>query len=199
MFSVMNLQTRAKSLQDDQEKSSPLPVMILYEDSMTGRRAKLMLDRVLNEVDLPEPVDLRICRMNLLHEPMIRARAVRMAAESEIVVLSTYGKEEGLKDVEVWLEEWSRSRNDHPCAFAVLLHDAESPADPNHWLTPLRQAAREGNLDFFYAVCPTYPRGTVPAMQQAVRCGVQHQAPLARPQAGSTMEANPKRHWGINE
>jgi hypothetical protein len=196
----MNSQAFARSKEGaNADELSPLPVMILYEDSMTGRRAKRMLDRVLHEVDLPEPVDLRVCRMNLLHEPRMRARAVRMAAESEIVVLSTYGKEEGLEDVEGWLEEWSRSRSDQPCAFAVLLHDAESPADPNQWLTPLREAAREGNLDFFYAVCPAYPRGAVPAMQQAVRCGAQHQAHAARFPTGSIMEEKPKRHWGINE
>ena len=203
MVFSMNSHRRAHGLERAGKECSALVVMILYEDDLTGSRAKRMLDRVVRDVELSEPVDLRVCKLDWLNDDVLCRKAACMAADSEIVVVSTYGRSTVPKEVEGWLENWRKVRCDQPCALAALLHgDTGSSERFNPWLSRLRHAAREGRADFFYSLCDVSSLPGTTAMQQAVRCRAHetrppHPAQTSRPE--SHPHAKPTRHWGINE
>lgn len=132
---------------------SPRPhlrVMLMYEDFPTGTRAKDIFDQITDHPELNADFSLDLWRLNLLCDAELNQRAAESAARSDMVVLSTHGRQELAAEVQLWLFHWLQKAGDKPGALVVSLDAApgELPSE-NRTLNFLRALAEPAGVDVF--------------------------------------------------
>ncbi len=171
-----------------------LDVIILYEDLVTGLRAKETIDRIARQLEMDAEFTINLWRFELLRSPGVRRRVVREARQASLILFSAHGREDLPAEVKQWIEEWREQQQSDYCAFVVLLDACEKQVD-NPVLTYLERTATEAKLGLFHQFC-----GTPVTASETARARIK---PLAFESSFALEEGLPPRisnaGWGINE
>jgi hypothetical protein len=126
-----------------------LNVLLLYEDTATGLRAKRTLDRLPGH--LQAGMSPRLWRVDLLGVPLLREQIAVEAAGCEIVLLSLHGRDALPGTVRVWLDRWLEHKLDRPYALGLLLDPPLTDQDETHPIVAFVRGATAGaGVDLFY-------------------------------------------------
>jgi hypothetical protein len=103
---------------DDRPKFN---VVIIYEDSAAGTRAKHFYDRVTRKLVDECDFSLELWNFQVPAFPEIGSSAAKAAAEADIVILSMHRKAQLSIQTRNWIERWSRLIADDRSALVALL------------------------------------------------------------------------------
>ena len=130
---------------------SILEVMIMHEDDSTRLRAINFFHRLVHHLHLAEEFPPQIWRFDRLQHPVLRHRATRVAADSDIIILSAHARNKFPEEVQAWLNEWLRVKENRPCSLIALLDDNELDLHTQRsLLSRLRNLTRKAGVEFFY-------------------------------------------------
>jgi hypothetical protein len=96
-------------------------VVIIYEDSAAGKRAKHFYDRVIRELVDECDFSLELWNFQVLAVPEIGDSAAKAAARADLVILSMHRKAQLAVQTRDWIERWSGLITDNKPALVALL------------------------------------------------------------------------------
>jgi hypothetical protein len=96
-------------------------VVIIYEDSAAGTRAKHFYNRVIRELVDECDFSLELWNFQVLAFPEIGNAAAKAAARADIVILSMHRKAQLSVQTRDWIERWSGLIGDDRSALVALL------------------------------------------------------------------------------
>ena len=96
-------------------------VVIIYEDSAAGTRAKHFYDRVTRKLVDECDFSLELWNFQVPAFPEIGSSAAKAVAEADIVILSMHRKAQLSIQTRNWIERWSRLIADDRSALVALL------------------------------------------------------------------------------
>jgi hypothetical protein len=96
-------------------------VVIIYEDSAAGKRAKHFYDRVIRELVDECDFSLELWNFKVLAVPEIGDSAAKAAAQADLVILSMHRKAQLSVQTRDWIERWSGLITDNNPALVALL------------------------------------------------------------------------------
>jgi hypothetical protein len=83
-------------------------IVIIYEDSWAGRRAKYFYDRITRELEDECYFNLELWSVQVLALPGIGNSDARAAARADFVILSMHGKSQLSVQIRDWILRWVR-------------------------------------------------------------------------------------------
>ena len=96
-------------------------VVIIYEDSAAGKRAKHFYDSVIRELVDECDFSLELWNFQALAFPDIGNSAAEAAARADIVIFSMHRKARLSVQTRDWIERWSGLISDNRSALVVML------------------------------------------------------------------------------
>ena len=124
--------------------------MIIYEDFLTRRRAKLFYDKLIHELRNECVFSLQLWSFQVLAIPQIRESAADSITQADFVILSLHGKTRLPASVRQWIETWSRQIFDRGSALIALVDKSMARDDQNALtLAYLRGVAQTNRVAFF--------------------------------------------------
>jgi hypothetical protein len=130
---------------------SILEVMIVHEDDSTRLRAINFFHRLVHHLHFTEEFPPQIWRFDRLRNPAMRQRATRVAADSDIIILSAHARNEFPTEVQTWLNDWLREKENRPCSLIALLdNNAVDLQTQRSLISRLRTLTRKAGVEFFY-------------------------------------------------
>jgi hypothetical protein len=96
-------------------------VVIIYEDSTAGKRAKHFYDRVIQELEDECDFSLALWSFGVLGLPEIGNSAAQDAAKADFVIISMHGKSQLSVQTRDWIERWCGLVADSKPALVALL------------------------------------------------------------------------------
>ncbi|HZQ47130.1 MAG TPA: hypothetical protein VFC07_08970 [Verrucomicrobiae bacterium] len=126
-----------------------LNVVIAYEDFATGKHAKETYDYLIHQLGHDFEFYNQMWKFDVLGIPKMREMAVKDAAASDLIIVSTHGIGELPAAVRLWIDEWVENKG-HARALITLVDRPkdllnEDPAIRSY----LQEAARRAKVDFF--------------------------------------------------
>jgi hypothetical protein len=170
-----------------------LTAMILYEDFQTGLRANSLLERVIDQLELPANSEVELLRFDLLQDSNLRNSTAQAAARSELIIFSAHNGTGVTQEVEKWIKEWLAKKEEGPCAFVVLLDGQQKSRTETATVSEhLQKIGKRDGVEFF---CH-YDEQDLPEIE-----------PTPIPSAGvpthlleeSRWHTEAARGWGIND
>jgi hypothetical protein len=136
----------------DESKQAKMAVSIIYEDFVTGMRAKEWLDRLGRQVNQEVEFEMELWRFDLLPEPSFREDAATNAASADMIILSAHRSDDLPASVRAWMNRWLSLKDDHSTAFVLLLDETGSSGN-SPLLADLRSVAQKAGLALFFQFC----------------------------------------------
>jgi hypothetical protein len=96
-------------------------VVIIYEDSAAGTRAKHFCDRVIRRLVDECDFSLQLWNFQVLAFPKIGNSAAKAAAQADIMILSMHRKSQLSVQTRDWIEKWTRLIADDRSALVALI------------------------------------------------------------------------------
>ena len=125
-------------------------VVIIYDDSASGRRAKHFYDRAIQELADECDFSFELWNFEVLALPEIGNSVARVAAEADFVILSMHGKTQLSVQTRDWLEKWLNLIADHkPALIALLDRRVTKHATTASTLAYLRKIADRHEISFY--------------------------------------------------
>ena len=126
----------------------------MYEDHLTGLRAKHTMDCLPGRFDVDETrLKTKLWRIDSLNKLEMRELATVEAVAADVIILSLHGTRELPSEVREWLGRWRNRKEDRPYALGILLDPQVLLQGKNHPVVAyLDQIAKESEADVFYTV-----------------------------------------------
>jgi hypothetical protein len=160
-------------------------ILMVYEDSETGLRAKRSLLGLQALGLAASSMRTRLWRRELLSAELLRQQAAREAVASDVIIISLHGDQPVPQEVAQWLDCWLERKAERPYALGVLLDKAStSPAGSHPLVAHFRKVAERGRAEFLEGFCETAPMENISLWEAS---------------QGSTSTPKAYRCWGINE
>ena len=129
--------------------------MIIYEDFLTRRRAKLFYDKLIHELRNECVFSLQLWSFQVLAIPEIRESAAESITQADFVILSLHGKTRLPASVRQWIETWSRQIFDRGSALIALVDKSMARSGQNPLtLAYLKGVAQTNRVAFFAHTFP---------------------------------------------
>ncbi len=136
------------------ERSSPINLVIGYEDFATGQRAMKSCQRLIDRLSHEFQFRTTVWKFDILRVPQLTEIATEDLAEADMVVISAHGPGQLPDEVKSWLEELPPKTPGGAKALIALLDDVDgTKAEESPVHCYLQQFARRANLDFFSRQC----------------------------------------------
>jgi len=161
-------------------------VLIVYQTFEYGSRARVVVERLANQIQLTAQIECDGWNFSWLDQPRFWDRAAREAAAADIIIVSAQSAKELPAHVKAWLQVWMPRKKNSSSALIAMFDDQQS-SQPLH--TYLSEMAVERGRDLFwqnYSPAAAFPPT----------------APERRQFAGSFIGVDAHigaRDWGINE
>jgi hypothetical protein len=144
-----NFQTDAYPASELNEKPR-FSVVVVYEDRLTGVRAKHFYDSLTEEVEEECDFSLQLWNFQVLANSEISNSAAQAAARADFVILSLRGRVGLPAEIKGWVETWSRLIANRNAALIVLTNKPRSNASTAaSTLTYLESVADRKRIAFF--------------------------------------------------
>jgi hypothetical protein len=125
-------------------------VVIIYEDSTAGTRAKHFYDRVTKELEDECDFSLELWSFEVLGLPEIGNSAAQAAGKADFVILSMHGKSQLSVQTRDWIETWGGLLADSkPALIALLDRRGTRRGTAASTLVYLRKIADRKNMSFY--------------------------------------------------
>ena len=125
-------------------------VVIIYDDSASGGRAKHFYDRAIQELADECAFSFELWSFAVLALPEIANSVARATAEADFVILSMHGKTQLAFQTRDWLEKWLKLITDHKPALITLLdRRATRHGTTASTLAYLRKIADRHGISFY--------------------------------------------------
>jgi hypothetical protein len=125
-------------------------VVIVYEDRLTGARAKHFYDNLIAEIEDECDFSLELWNFQVLASSEVRNLAAQAAARADFVVLSLRGKVGLPAEIKSWIKTWSRLLDNSNAALIVLTNKPRTKACTAAFtLTYLESVANRKGIAFF--------------------------------------------------
>jgi hypothetical protein len=128
-------------------------VMLVYEDTDTGVRAKLALKHLPQELSLADGCTITLWRQDLLSLPWLREQAALDAGDADLILISIGGNDDTPGEIKDWLSRWLQHRGSDPCALGILTAKNSSHTE-NPIMSYVRCVADFANAIFFCRIEP---------------------------------------------
>jgi hypothetical protein len=129
--------------------------VIIYEDFLTRRRAKLFYDKLIHELRNECVFSLQLWSFQVLAIPEIRESAAESITQADFVILSLHGKTRLPASVRQWIETWSRQIFDRGSALIALVDKSMARSGQNPLtLAYLKGVAQTNRVAFFAHTFP---------------------------------------------
>jgi hypothetical protein len=195
----MNARTTSDSLEAARAQAAPaLDVQIVYQDRDTGLRAKLAVERAVQQFAADAEFQVGLWRFDLLQEPGWRRMATQAATRADIVLISAHGWERLPEAVSQWIEEWITLKSDAPSALVVSLDGcAKGSRSASQILAELGRITRLAGAELIshFGPDPAPPEAlTIEAIHLRAEFTTSILGEALRRTQGRTY-----RHWGMNK
>jgi hypothetical protein len=125
-------------------------VVIIYEDSKAGRRAKHFYDKAIQELGDECDFRLELWSFQVLALTEIGNSAAQAAAQADFVILSMHGREQLSVQTRDWIVRWSELIADcKPALVALLDRRSIRHVTAAATLDYLRKIADRKNISFY--------------------------------------------------
>jgi hypothetical protein len=125
-------------------------VVIIYEDSRAGMRAKHCYDSIIQELEDECDCSLELWNFQVLALPEIGNAAARAAAMADFLILSMNGRSPLCVQTRDWIIKWSELIADcKPLLIALLDRLATSRVAAASTLEYLRNVTARQNISFY--------------------------------------------------
>jgi hypothetical protein len=125
-------------------------VVVIYDESASGRRAKHFYDRAIQELADECDFSFELWSFEVLALPKIGNSVARDAAEADFVILSMHGSAQLSVQTRDWLEKWLKLITDHKPALIALLDRRETRrGTAASTLAYLRKIADRHEISFY--------------------------------------------------
>lgn len=147
------MQTASSQILDhsscEAESRPTLNVVIIYEDFAAGKHAKATYDYLVNQLGRDFEFSNQMWKFDVLGIPKMRQMAVKDAAASDLIIVSTHGVGELPAEVRLWVDEWAENKG-HARALVTLVDRPKDlfASDPSI-RSYLEDSAKRANVDFF--------------------------------------------------
>jgi hypothetical protein len=134
----------------DNTELAVLKVMLVYEDTDAGLRAKLALEHLPRELRLAENFRTTFWRKDLLSLPWLREQAALEACDADAILISMDERADTPGEVKDWLNRWLHHKGSDGCALGILVDEQsfrDGEACPG--ITYLREFAQTAKAIFF--------------------------------------------------
>jgi hypothetical protein len=143
-----------------------LSVLLVYEDSVTGLRAKHSLDALPDHLRMKSAIATSLWRCDLLKAVWLREQAALEAAAADVIIISLHALTELPDEVREWLNRWLVHKEDRPCALGVLLDGDRKGRSADHSVAAyVQKYAEAADADFFYGYCEGTDGQPIPPRQ----------------------------------
>jgi hypothetical protein len=105
----------------DLDHTPKFNVVIIYDDSAAGKRAKHSYDRVIRKLVDEWDFSLKPWNFQVLAVPQIGNSAAKAAAQADLVIFSMHRKAQLSVQTRDWIERWSGLITDSKSALVALL------------------------------------------------------------------------------
>jgi hypothetical protein len=123
-------------------------VVLMYEDFGTGERAKKCFDYIGEEFGLDCEFRHSMWRLDILHDPKLKAVAAPSLAEADLLIISLRCERQLPAKVRASIDEWLSQTVNHECALVALFEASAAPTRSSVYAC-LATLARQHGLDFF--------------------------------------------------
>lgn len=134
----------------DNAELAVLKVMLVYEDTDAGLRAKLALEHLPRELKLAKDFSITFWRQDLLSLPWLREQAALEACDADAIIISIDETANTPEEVKDWLNRWLHHKGGDDCALGVLVDERSfrnGTTCPG--VTYLRAIAETAKANFF--------------------------------------------------
>ena len=160
-------------------------ILLVYEDSETGLRAKRSLLGLQDLGLAASSMRTRLWRRELLGTKLLRQQAAREAVASDVIIISLHGDQPLPQEIAQCLDSWLEKKEARPYAIGVLLDKSSTIRRESHpLLAYFRKLAQRGSAEFLEGFCEASPLENI-SLWEASK--------TSPPSAASY------RCWGINE
>ena len=160
-------------------------ILLVYEDSETGLRAKRSLLGLQTLGLAASSMRTRLWRRELLGTELLRQQAAREAVGSDVIIISLHGDQPIPQEIAQWLDSWLERKEARPYAIGVLLDKSSPSREESHpLLAHFRNVAQRGSAEFLEGFCEVSPLENMSLWEASQT---------------TTSSAASYRCWGINE
>jgi hypothetical protein len=125
-------------------------VVIVYEERLTGARAKHFYDSLIAEIEHECDFSVGLWNFQVLASSEIRNSAAQAAARADFVILSLRGKVGLPAEIKSWTETWSRLLHNRSAALIVLTNKPRTKGcTAASTVTYLESVANRKRIAFF--------------------------------------------------
>jgi hypothetical protein len=130
-------------------------VMLVYEDTNAGLRAKLALEYLPQELKLVDDCSVTFWRQDLLSLPGLREQAALKACDADVIVIAIDDPSDTPEEIKDWLQRWLHHKGGGPSAVGILAGREliGIPAE-NQPVGYIRTIAEAANAIFFCLIEP---------------------------------------------
>ena len=133
-----------------QMMGAPFNVVIAYEDSVTGKRAKALFDRLARGLDPSVNLVLKLWKFSVLESASLRELAISDAADAAVVVVAAANDGELPAGIKTWMRRGlAMGREGGRALVALLYRTGLSFDDCGSIYSYLAELAAQSGMDFF--------------------------------------------------
>jgi hypothetical protein len=177
------------------ESRPTLNVVILYEDFNAGKHAKETYDYLVHQLGHDFEFYNQMWKFDVLVIPKMRQMAVKDAAASDLIIVSTHGVGELPPEMKLWIEEWVENKGHARALVTLVDRPKDIFSEDTSIRSCLQDAAGRAGVAFFAQPDDWPDREADFSLEQISE----------RAQKTSIIMADfihnnaPINHWGINE
>ncbi len=127
-----------------------LNVVVAYGDSFAGKRAKAVLDRLVQQLGRKVLLKCNLWKFNVQETPQLNKLAANDALEAQMIIIAAHEGTELSGPMKQWLADWLLDRDVASAALvAVLDYGHQAGGNQTPVSSYLKKLAEVGSLDFF--------------------------------------------------
>lgn len=177
------------------ENRPTLNVVIVYEDFTAGKHAKETYDYLVHQLGHDFEFYNQMWKFDVLGIPKMREMAVKDAAASDLIIVSTHGVGELPAEVRIWVDEWAANKGHARALVTLVDRPKDLFAEDASIRTYLQAAARRAGVAFFAQPDDWPDRDADFSLEQIAERAQKTSLIMADL---IHQNASPS-HWGINE
>ncbi len=131
------------------ESRPTLNVVIMYEDFAAGSHAQETYDFLVSQLGHDFDFNNQMWKFDILENSKMRQLAVKDAAASDLILVSTHGAGELPEGAKCWINEWAENKGSAKALVALVDRPTDLFAENTSIRSYLQEAARRADVDFF--------------------------------------------------
>jgi len=172
-----------------------LNVVILYEDFTAGKHAKETYDYLVHQLGHDFDFYNQMWKFDVLGIPKMRQMAVKDAAASDLIIISTHGVGELPAKVKSWVDAWMQNKGHARALVTLVDRPKDLFAEDTAIRSYLQEAAKRAGVAFF-AQPDDWPDLESDFSLEQIADRAQKTSVIMADLIHNNTAAN---HWGINE